>query len=115
MAYFLKAIIFFMLATLLNAQLYNGWNFGRYYATAPGNVALARPPALAIPVPVARPVVAAPAVPVVAAPVVRPVVAAPAVPVVGAPVVGAPVVVPGYAPFASSAIIYGSNKGGKKN
>uniref|UniRef100_A0AAF5CVC0 Uncharacterized protein n=1 Tax=Strongyloides stercoralis TaxID=6248 RepID=A0AAF5CVC0_STRER len=110
MAYFLKAIIFFMLATLLNAQLYNGWNFGRYYATAPGNVALARPPALAIPVPVARPVVAAPAVPVVAAPVVRPVVAAPAV-----PVVGAPVVVPGYAPFASSAIIYGSNKGGKKN
>ncbi|CEF62946.1 Hypothetical protein SRAE_1000121300 [Strongyloides ratti] len=94
MAHFLKTIIFFTLFALLNAQLYNGWNFGRYYATAPASMALVHPPAVAVPY-------------------MRPVVAAPAVSVVGAPAV--PVAVPGYAPFAASAVLLGSNKGVKKN
>lgn len=51
--------------------------------------------------------------PAVAVPYMRPVVAAPAVSVVGAPAV--PVAVPGYAPFAASAVLLGSNKGVKKN
>uniref|UniRef100_A0A0N4ZS73 Neuropeptide-like 4 n=1 Tax=Parastrongyloides trichosuri TaxID=131310 RepID=A0A0N4ZS73_PARTI len=94
MAFFLKSFIVILLLSFTSAQLYSGWNFGRYYATAPGGVAYVRPAVVAAPVPVARPIVAAPAVPVA---------------------VQSPIVVPGYAPFARSAILLGSNKGSKTN
>uniref|UniRef100_A0A0N5B6I2 Uncharacterized protein n=1 Tax=Strongyloides papillosus TaxID=174720 RepID=A0A0N5B6I2_STREA len=103
MAYFLNTLFFFVLLTFVNAQLYNGWNFGRYYATAPGAVMAAPRPVVVAPAMVAPAVVPAPAMVAAPVPVARPVVAAPA----------APFVVPGYAPFASSAILLGSNKGAK--